>query len=267
MNSIREFEYAGWQRAAPVYVSLFAGATRPYVESLLDAAHASSGAKLLDVACGPGFVAAKARERGVDAVGIDFSPEMIGVARALHAGVEYRLADADALPFADRSFHAVVANFGLHHFENPRKALSEFQRVLQPRGRLAFTIWVNPQENPAWKLILDAVGQNGRLDVPMPAGGIAPSVEGFVDMAGDAGFRADSVRAERIERIWQLPAGTDLVALFERSTVRTAAVLRGQSAEALSAIRNQVARELRNRSIDGVIEMPTRAFLVVADKH
>src|SRR5262249_54851120 len=142
----------------------------------------------------------------------------------------------------------------------------EFYRVLRPQGRLAFTIWVNPQENPAWKMIFDAIRRNGQLDVPMPVH-IAPSAEGFVEMTRDAGFLADSVRAERIERTWQLPAGTDLVALFERSTVRTAALLGGQSADALAAIRRHVDRELQNHATDGVIAVPTRAFLIAAAKH
>jgi cyclopropane fatty-acyl-phospholipid synthase-like methyltransferase len=62
--AIRHFEHAGWQRAAAHYVSTFAQATRGFIEKLLDVARVGSGMRVLDLACGPGVVAAAAAERG-----------------------------------------------------------------------------------------------------------------------------------------------------------------------------------------------------------
>ena len=81
MSGIREFEYAGWQAAAQAYAKSFAVATAQFVQPLLDAVSAGAGVTILDVACGTGVVSAQAAERGAKTTGIDFSPEMIRLAR------------------------------------------------------------------------------------------------------------------------------------------------------------------------------------------
>lgn len=53
-QAVREFEHAGWQRAAARYAATFARATRGFIDELLDAACVRAGMHLLDVACGPG---------------------------------------------------------------------------------------------------------------------------------------------------------------------------------------------------------------------
>jgi ubiquinone/menaquinone biosynthesis C-methylase UbiE len=263
---VRDFEHAGWQAIAPQYESLFAEATKQYVDPLLQATGTTSGTRLLDVACGPGFAAAKARETGAIAVGVDFSSAMIAVAKSKHAGIDFIVADATALPFEGGSFHTIIANFGVHHFENPADALKEFNRVLAPPGRLAFTIWANPKENPAWRLIHDAVSASGTFDVPMPAGNDKRhQIEDFMELTRRAGF--SDVRAEQLEKPWQMPAGTDLVSLFENSTVRMGYLLKGQNPRAMSAIRQQVAQEIRAYSHDGQIQLSTYAYVVVASKN
>ena len=84
-EAVRAFEHGRWQRAATVYEATFASATRPFIDALLDAADVARGVRLLDIACGPGFVASQARERGADATGLDFSPAMLAVAAARDA--------------------------------------------------------------------------------------------------------------------------------------------------------------------------------------
>ena len=265
LKTVRDFEHAGWQAIASQYESLFAGATKHYVDSLLKIAGASSGVRLLDVACGPGFAAAKARKMGAVAVGVDFSSAMIAVAKSGHAGIDFIVADATALPFEESSFDAIIANFGVHHFENPAHALKEFYRVLRPPGRLAFTIWADPRENPAWRLIIDAVTAHGTFDVPMPAGNdTRNNIEDFIELTHAAGF--SGVRAEPLEKPWRMPAGTDLVSLFENSTVRMASLLKGQNLKALSAIRQHVARAIEAHLSDGQIQLSTNAYVVIASR-
>ena len=81
-EAVRDFEHAGWQRAAASYSATFARATSGFIASLLDAARVGSGSRVLDLACGPGLVAAVARQRGAVAIGLDFSAAMIALARA-----------------------------------------------------------------------------------------------------------------------------------------------------------------------------------------
>lgn len=265
LNTVRDFEHTGWQAIASQYEALFAGATRHYVDPLLEITGTSSDTRLLDVACGPGFAAARAREMGAIATGVDFSSAMIAVAKSRHAGIDFIEADAAALPFEASFFDAIIANFGVHHFETPADALQEFYRVLKPRGRLAFTLWAKPQENPAWRLIMDAVRANGTFDVPMPAGNDQRNnVEDFVELTRGAGF--SGVRAERLEKPWRMPTGTDLVALFENSTVRMGFLLKGQSIESLAAIRRHVAHAIKAHLSDDQIQLSTNAYIIVASR-
>lgn len=265
LSTIRDFEYEGWQTAASHYESLFAGATRPYVDPLLEEARAASGIRLLDVACGPGIAASRAREIGATAVGVDFSPSMIALARSSHAGIDFIEADATALPFDECSFDSVIANFGVHHFEHPARALAEFDRVLKPLGHLAFTLWATPQENPAWRVVVEAIRAFGTLDVAMPAGNDGRNgIADFVELTRRAGF--SDVRTRPVEKPWRMPADTDLVTLFEKSTVRMASLIKGQKPEALAAIRRQVAGVTASCSANGVTLLETRATIVSASK-
>lgn len=94
-----------------------------------------AGERVLDAACGPGIVTAALSARGMRAVGIDLTAEMIAEARAAEAGSFVR-GDAARLPFGDRTFDAVVSRNALHHMTEPGVVLREMVRVLRPGGRL-----------------------------------------------------------------------------------------------------------------------------------
>ena len=263
MTSIREFEYAGWKSAAASYDG-FAAITALFVPPLLAAADVKPGARVLDLACGTGVAAAAAANLGARVIGADFSPEMLGQARRRHPALAFETADAEALPFADASFDAVIANFGIHHVERPQRAIAEARRVLARGGTFAFTFWASAQENTAWRLIRDAIAAHGRAEVAMPAGNDAHATpENFSRLVLEAGFAPPHL--ELLERSWELPCDADLVAVFETGTVRMATLLRGQGG-ALPAIRRHVAAAMRSyRRVDGVL-LPTRAWLIVAAK-
>lgn len=98
--------------------------------------------RALDIGTGPGHIPLLLAERlpDVSVVGIDLSEHMLRRAeqhrmRSPHAArLEFRLADAKTLPFADESFDAVFSNTILHHVSDPRRYLSEAWRVLRPGG-------------------------------------------------------------------------------------------------------------------------------------
>ena len=101
-EAIRAFEHAGWQRAASTYGNSFAHATAPYIQLLLEAAEISSGQHVLDVACGPGHLAAAACARGAIVNGLDFSAEMVAIARSAHPEVVVTEGDAEDLSLRRR---------------------------------------------------------------------------------------------------------------------------------------------------------------------
>ena len=235
-QAVRAFEHAGWQRAAAHYTTTFSHATRGFIDDLLDAAGVKAGMRVLDLACGPGLVARGAAERGALPVGLDFSSAMVALARANHPGIRFEEGDAEVLAFADESFDAVVANFGIHHVAEPNRALAEARRVLRPGGRAAFTSWAAPAENIAWRLLFDAISAHGdrKAADTRPPGGSLRSPEDLLRALVAVGFT--ETEARRVHGEWRVPTPGDLVEGFRRGTVRTAALIGAQSASALPAI-------------------------------
>src|SRR6266513_5801808 len=134
-DAFTKFEHAGWERVANKYDSTWSSSTRQFIPPLLEAAEVAEKMSVLDVGCGPGYVSAAAAERGAIPIGLDFSREMIAIAKKMFPQIEFREGDAQNLPFADASFDRVVANFVLLHLANPERSITEAHRVLQPGGR------------------------------------------------------------------------------------------------------------------------------------
>lgn len=260
-EAVRSFEHARWQGAAATYQSTFAGATRPFIEALLDAAGVERGTRLLDIACGPGFVASRGRERGAVAWGLDFSPAMLAVARARDAAVRFDEGDAEGLPYGDGSFDAVVANFGIHHVPRPLFALREAHRVLRRGGRVAFSFWAEPGENIAWKLVFDAVARHGDRAVvraPAPGGGFGTAAQCAAALR-EVGFADCSTIVTHAS--WSHRDAQGLVAALRAGTARMAAMLEAQQPEALTAIVADIAANAeRYRNAEG-LALPIAAVI------
>jgi ubiquinone/menaquinone biosynthesis C-methylase UbiE len=97
--------------------------------------------RVLDLACGPGFVALEFARHAREVVGVDLTAEMLKQARALARGegfknVTFRRADVNRLPFPNRKFDLVVTRASFHHFLEPERVLKEMVRVLKPNGRI-----------------------------------------------------------------------------------------------------------------------------------
>src|SRR5258708_39651281 len=95
------------------------------------------GGAAFDLACGSGkLTALLARIAGPDGrvVGLDFSTQMLEVARVGHAGLEFLEGDALNLPFEDATFDASTIAFGLRNLADPVRGLRERIRVVRPQG-------------------------------------------------------------------------------------------------------------------------------------
>src|SRR5215217_2834788 len=103
------------------------------------------GMTVLDVACGTGNLAIPAARTGATVTGIDIAPNLVEQARenAKAAGLNAKFdeGDAEALPYEDASFDAVVTMFGAMFAPRPDLAASELKRVCRPGGLIAMANW------------------------------------------------------------------------------------------------------------------------------
>lgn len=107
--------------------------------------------RLLDVACGAGLAIELARARGATCAGIDASARLLAVARDRNPGADIREGDMNALPWPDESFDVVTSFRGL--WGTTPDAVAEIHRVLEPGGRLGFTVWGHLKKSPGvWAL-------------------------------------------------------------------------------------------------------------------
>ena len=234
------YEAAGWAaKEAAAYDSLAGRVTSQLADALLDAAGAGSGTRLLDVASGPGYVAARAAERGADAVGVDLSEAMLSFARSRSSDVEFVRGDATALPFPDASFDGCVAAFLLLHVGRPERVAAEAARVVVGGGRVAFTVWDEPLRSRWLGVLLDAVANVG---APPPAD--VPPGPPIFRFADDAEFAAlleaaglTDVAVETIDSMLDLEHGDELWNGLMDGTVRVGPLVRTQSEGVQSAIR------------------------------
>jgi SAM-dependent methyltransferase len=126
---------------------------RPLALATLGALTIRNDDKVLDVACGTGIVGREMMKllgpNGFVA-GVDLNDGMIDVARELTSTdasrFEWHVADVAAMPFEADTFSLAVCQQGLQFFPNEATALREMKRVLQPEGRVAFTVWAGASE-------------------------------------------------------------------------------------------------------------------------
>ncbi|MBE1502537.1 SAM-dependent methyltransferase [Amycolatopsis lexingtonensis] len=113
-------------------------ATRPYVRAALDVVAARVDGPLVDVGCGPGHVTAHLHTLGVDAAGIDLSPNMVELARRSHPGLRFDVGSMTDLDLPDASVAGVLSFWSLIHVPDDEVpvALAHFRRVLRPGGLL-----------------------------------------------------------------------------------------------------------------------------------
>ncbi len=268
MNSYGDFERAGWERAAATYSTSFQRATSAFAEHVLNALGPLPSGRLLDLACGPGYLSALAAARGANVVAADFAHGMVTAARHALPTLAVVRADAQRLPFASESFAAIAINFGVHHFSEAPRALSESFRVLNRGGRLAFTIWAAPTVNPVQKLVFDAIAAAGgeKPILPPPPGGSVTDGPTCRRLLREAGFASSQIEIVEVQALLSFASGRALIDMLREGTVQTAAVINAQPAERIDAIVGEVERAIERYRVGDVLRVPALALLVCAVK-
>ncbi|HZI19892.1 MAG TPA: methyltransferase domain-containing protein [Pyrinomonadaceae bacterium] len=127
-----------------------------------------AGARLLDVGCGSGWLSEYFARLGYDALGIDISPDLVGMARERTSRVpygvdhetplrcEFRVHDIEAAPLSEK-FDAVVCYDSLHHFEDERAVVRHLAAMLDVGGQLFILEGARPPEGSETEELLRSV--------------------------------------------------------------------------------------------------------------
>ena len=121
-----------------------------------------------DLGCGPGHVTAYLRDRGVQMLGVDLSPEMIRVAAERHPGIDFRVGDMAALDLPDASLAGAIAFYAIVHFEPDELAMvfREMRRVLRPGSLLLISFHIGDEVLHRDELFGASVSLDFRFLVP-----------------------------------------------------------------------------------------------------
>jgi len=263
-----------WGARTAQYAAVTAGNSDRYAAALLELVGPRPGERVLDVATGPGVVAAAAAlavgPSGA-VVATDLAPEWEefvarGAAEAGVSNVTFRAASADALDLPDGSFDVALCQFGLMFVPEPVAALREMRRVLRDGGRLGAVVWSTVERVP----LFGATGPLLQPYLPAPAPGqelptpLALGAPGLIErLVAEAGLR--DIRSEWHTLDYLVP---------DPEERWRADVLEGQPAvrEAVAALADAERRALHDRYIaalepyrrEGAIRLPCEAIFVAA---
>jgi SAM-dependent methyltransferase len=200
-------------------------------------------------------------------MGVDFSAEMVRLAKERNPAIEFRQGDAQDLKLEDDSFDAVVMNFGVLHLPDPEAAFSEARRVLRPGGRYGFTVWARPEESPGARIVEEAIEAHADRDVVLPQG---PDYFGYGDpetcgrILSARGFDRASLGFQTVTVEWQVPTASYVFESERDFGVRTGALLARQSPKALSAIQKAIEESAQAFARGDGFALPYAAHVVTA---
>ena len=184
----------GWSRHGPLIRNWLRGATK----AMLEMAHVQPGMRVLDVAAGAGDQTRDLVERvgaSGSVVAVDISSAILRFVSdpSALAPVHTQVANAEALPFDEASFDAVVCRLGLMFLQDPGQGVREMARVLRPNGWACAMVFSRPDRNPCITTLIGTAsrhaGQPPR-DPFQPGGLLSLGRPGHMDeLFRAAGFR------------------------------------------------------------------------------
>ena len=236
----------------------------PYARDMSGRIAASSASRILEIAAGTGVVTralATLPNEHLSVVATDLNQAMLDQAAAVGTSrpVEWRRADAMALPFSDGEFDAVVCQFGVMFFPEKSRAFSEARRVLRPGGVFVFSVWDRIEENDFADTITTALAAAFPEDPPRF---LARTPHGYHDRAtierdlAAGGFatpaRMDTVAARSRAGSPRAPA----IAYCQGTPLRSEIEARdpGRLGEATELAAAAIARRFGPRAVDGKVQ-------------
>jgi SAM-dependent methyltransferase len=266
-KTFKDLEHEGWTARAASY-ELITPVTNQAIAPILATFGELKSQRLLEIACGPGHLAARAASLGANIEAIDFADTMIELAQARYPTVLFRQGDAEQLTDADGQFDGVICAFGLLHLEHPERAIGEAFRVLKPGGRYTYSVWCPPEQGgDFFGFLMGAIQEHGNLNIELPA---APPFYRFADAKqAESALRAAGFAAPLLSTapiVWRGESPRDAVDLIYKATVRTKLLLDGQTDDAREAIHQGIMSGIEKFRVDEHFEIALPALLVSALK-
>jgi SAM-dependent methyltransferase len=236
-------------------------------EELCEALDIRAGQSVLDVAAGNGNATLAAARRWCDVVSTDYVPSLLerGRARASADGlsVEFKEADAEALPFADAAFDVVVSTFGVMFTPNQDRAASELLRVCKSGGKIGLANWT-PEG-----FIGQLFKTLGKY-LPPPAGAKSPALWGTKARIDEMfGARANDIQIARRNFVFRYRSAEHFVEIFKTyygPVLKAFAALDSTSQDGLK--RDILALiATMNRSADETMVVPSEYLEIVVIKR
>jgi SAM-dependent methyltransferase len=244
------------------------GATLQIVgEMLCETMDLRAGQKVLDVAAGNGNVTLAAARRWCDVTSTDYVPALLerGRARAQAEGwqIEFREADAEALPFQDGSFDAVVSTYGVMFTANQEKAAAELIRVCKSGGKIGLANWT---PDGFIGQLFKTLGKH----VPPPAGVKSPALWGTRARIDELfGAHAAAIEIAPRNFMFRYRSAQHWIEVFKTyygPFLKTVAALPPQGQAALLADIAALIDRL-NRARDGTLVVPSEYLEIVIVKR
>jgi ubiquinone/menaquinone biosynthesis C-methylase UbiE len=209
LDALKARQHGAWSSGDYAIV----GSTLQIVgEELCEAMDLHAGGRVLDVAAGNGNATLAAARRWCRVVSTDYVPSLLerGKLRAAADGlsVEFREADAEALPFADATFDAVLSTFGVMFTPNQDRAASELIRVCMSGGKIGLANWT---PDGFIGQLFKTLGKY----LPPPAGSKSPALWGTQARIDEMfGSSAHEITAERRHFVFRYRSPEHFLEIF-----------------------------------------------------
>ncbi|ACD20409.1 class I SAM-dependent methyltransferase [Paraburkholderia phytofirmans] len=258
---VKARQHAAWETGNYAVV----GTTLQIVgENLCEALDLRAGSRVLDVAAGNGNGTLAAARRWCDVTSTDYVASLLdaGKARAQAEGltaVQFREADAEALPYADASFDVVMSTFGVMFTPNQEKAASELARVCRPGGKIGLANWT-PES------FIGQVFKTIGKYLPPPPGLKSPALWGTrarLDELFDGSVRSVAVTSREFMFRYHSPAHwLEVFRTYYGPINKAFAAMDGERQAAFQRDL-MTLMESRNRSGDGTLVLPSEYLEIV----
>ena len=277
LEQIREQQKEIWNRFSPGWKKwddLTMDFLKPMGDEIIRLLKPGGTDVVLDVASGTGEPALTiaAMMKGGKVIATDLAEGMLIVAQenAVRRGIknfEVIACDICELPFPDNSFDAISCRLGFMFFPDMLLAAQEMVRVLKPGGRIAVTVWSEPEKNFWATAVMGVVNKKMQLAPPPPgAPGLFRCAKG--GLIPDLFTRAGLKNITETEVRGKLKIGNRKVYwnFMTEVAAPVVAALRGTDCETKVNIRSEVYQSIKQIYPDGELAIDSNAFVIYGEK-